>query len=116
MPHKMLLLLALIGLAGCSPSGGHKTAHAPAHKPAASEPIGHTPMPVADVGRADLFHGYRCATDCSSHQQGYEWASEHKITRPEDCRGTSETFLEGCWAFAGKDGPLGVREIFQDED
>jgi len=116
MRHKTILFIAIIGLAACSPSE-HKAEHAPAHKlSAAATPVGHTPHPVQDIGRADLFHGYRCAGDCSSHQAGYEWAAKHKIARPEDCHGTSETFIEGCWAYAGKEGPLGVREIFQDED
>jgi hypothetical protein len=105
----------MIGLAACSP-GERKASQAAAHKAAAAQPLGHTPHPVQDIGRADLFHGYRCGTDCSGHQKGYAWAAQHKIAKPEDCRGTSETFVEGCWAYAGKDGPLGVQEIFQDED
>jgi len=63
-----------------------------------------------------LFHGYPCGTDCTSHQEGYAWGSAHKIANPMDCRGTSETFIEGCRAYAGIEGPLGEREIFQDED
>jgi hypothetical protein len=75
------------------------------------------PHPVQDVGPTDLFHGYRCGGgDCLLHQQGYQWGAEHKIVNPSDCRGASEEFLEGCRAYAGIDGPLGVREIFQDED
>jgi hypothetical protein len=75
------------------------------------------PHPVQDVGPADLFHGYRCGGgDCALHQKGYQWGADHRIVNPKDCRGASEEFLEGCHAFAGIDGPLGVREIFQDED
>lgn len=83
-------------------------------KPVAAKP---KPHPVEDVGPADLFHGYRCGgDDCRLHQQGYQWGADHKISNPSECRGTSEEFIEGCRAFAGIDGPLGVREIFQDED
>jgi hypothetical protein len=82
----------------------------------AAKPVGHTPRPVQDVGRADLFHGYACGNDCSIHQSGYKWGADHRIVNPADCRGTSESFIEGCRAFAGIDGPLGEREIFQDED
>lgn len=75
------------------------------------------PHPLQDVGPVDLFHGYRCGGgDCLLHQQGYQWGADHKIVNPSECRGTSEEFIEGCRAFAGIDGPLGVREIFQDED
>lgn len=82
---------------------------APAAKP--------KPHPAQDVGPTDLFHGYRCGGgDCALHQQGYQWGSDHKVVNPSDCRGASEEFIEGCHAYAGIDGPLGVREIFQDED
>jgi hypothetical protein len=90
---------------------------APANKPTAKS-IGGTPRPLKNASPSDplLFHGYACAGDCSSHQEGYSWASAHKISNPMDCRGTSETFIEGCKAFAGLEGPLGENEIFQDED
>lgn len=109
-----ILLLAMMGLAACSPKPRQfqtKKADAPR---AAS--VGHTPLPVRNVGRADLFHGYPCEADCSIHQAGYAWASTHKIANPKDCRGTSQEFIEGCLAFTGVDGPFGEKEIFQDED
>ena len=87
---------------------------APASRPAATKA---KPHPIQDVGPVDLFHGYRCGGgDCLLHQQGYQWGADHKVVNPAECRGTSEEFIEGCRAFAGIDGPLGVREIFQDED
>jgi hypothetical protein len=58
-----------------------------------------------------LFYGYACGTNCARHQQGYSWASAHKISNPVECRGTSETFIEGCLAFAGIEGPFGQRTI-----
>jgi hypothetical protein len=82
----------------------------------AAKVSGHTPRPVQDIGRADLFHGYACGADCSLHQKGYQWGADHKIANPMDCHGTSEEFIEGCRAFTGIEGPLGEREIFQDED
>jgi hypothetical protein len=93
------------------------SAAAPASKSAARS-SGETPRPLKNASPSGplLFHGYACAGDCSSHQQGYAWASAHNISNPMDCRGTSETFIEGCRAFAGIEGPLGEREIFQDED
>ncbi|MES2256008.1 MAG: hypothetical protein V4559_13325 [Pseudomonadota bacterium] len=89
---------------------------AQANKPAAAKPG--TPRPVKNAMPPGplLFHGYACSGDCTSHQEGYSWASAHKIANPMDCRGTSETFIEGCRAYAGIEGPLGEREIFQDED
>jgi len=116
MKHQIVILMAVIGLAACSP--GERKASAPANKPGAGEQAsaGNTPRPVREVPGEDLFHGYRCDWDCSRHQAGYEWASQHKIGNPKDCRGTSQSFIEGCLAFTGQEGPFGQREIFQDED
>lgn len=46
------------------------------------------------------FHGYICTQDCSGHQAGYAWAERHEITDPDDCRGNSQSFIEGCQAYA----------------
>ena len=107
------ILFALLALGAGSPGES-----APANKPAAAKSIGGTPRPLANASPSGplLFHGYACGEDCAGHQQGYSWASAPKISNPVDCRGTSETFIEGCRAYAGVDGPLGEREIFQDED
>lgn len=51
--------------------------------------------------RAPLtFKGYECTDDCSGHEAGYEWAERKRITDPEDCRGKSRSFIEGCRAYA----------------
>lgn len=131
MRHAFILAMVLMGLAACSP-GDNK-----ASKPAAAAPSkstlaksalakaadrGHTPHPVAPIVDEDLFHGWRCgAGDCSLHQAGYAWASQHKIVNPQDCqeqleKSKSESFIEGCWAYTGAEGPFGHKEIFQDED
>jgi len=116
MSRKHAFILAAAFALGVAMAGAGMAAPAPVNKPAAKA-TGHTPHPVQDVGPADIFHGYRCGGgDCLLHQQGYQWGADHKIVNPADCRGTSEEFIEGCRAFAGIDGPLGVREIFQDED
>jgi len=85
-------------------------------KPAVTKPGSPKPVKNGTSNGPLLFHGYACGVDCTSHQEGYAWGSAHKISNPMDCRGTSETFIEGCRAYAGIEGPLGEREIFQDED
>lgn len=103
-------MIAMV-LASLAPGFGEV---APAAKPAITKakPLGHSPRPFQDIGRADLFHGYRCgASGCLPHQLGYQWGADHRIANPRDCRGTSEEFIEGCLAFAGVDGPLGHREF-----
>jgi hypothetical protein len=46
------------------------------------------------------FYGYECTDDCSGHEAGYQWAEERGITDPDDCSGKSESFIEGCRAYA----------------
>lgn len=43
-----------------------------------------------------------CIDDCSGHEAGYEWASDHEITDPYDCGGNSESFIEGCQSYANE--------------
>jgi hypothetical protein len=114
--HRFILLIFTLGLAACSPPE-HK-ASLSAHKLAASKSAdsGHTPSPVNEVPGEGLFHGWMCNWDCSAHQAGYAWASTHKIVNPKDCHGPSQSFVEGCWAFTGVEGPFGQSVIFQDED
>jgi hypothetical protein len=49
---------------------------------------------------AQEFHGYPCTQDCSGHKAGYLWAERHDITDPDDCSGNSQSFIEGCEAYA----------------
>ena len=49
---------------------------------------------------AGTFHGYACSTDCSGHKAGYAWAERKGITSPDDCGGKSQSFIEGCKAYA----------------
>lgn len=45
---------------------------------------------------------WSCTEDCSGHEAGYEWASEQGITDPDDCGGNSDSFIEGCEAYANE--------------
>jgi hypothetical protein len=46
------------------------------------------------------YGGGGCTYDCSGHEAGYEWAEEHGIDDPDDCGGNSQSFIEGCQAYA----------------
>jgi hypothetical protein len=62
----------------------------------------------APAPAALTFHGYVCVDTCRGHSAGYEWAEERAITDPDDCPidpHNSHSFTEGCWAYAGRDGP-----------
>jgi hypothetical protein len=111
---RLSLLVALAGLCACSPAPSKNAA--PQANTAAAESKPAEPAPVKTVAMPRhpiLFHGYACTEGCLSHQQGYGWASAHGISNPNDCHGTSETFIEGCRAFTGIEGPFGGRIIDQ---
>lgn len=56
------------------------------------------------------FRGYPCTEDCSGHEAGYEWAEEEGIEDPDDCGGNSDSFIEGCQAYAEE-----MQEEYDDE-
>lgn len=58
------------------------------------------PSISSPIGRRRTFAGYPCTNDCSGHEAGYEWAEENNISDPDDCDGNSESFIEGCRAYA----------------
>ena len=58
------------------------------------------PPPNQEDSGSLTFHGYACTIDCSGHEAGYKWAEEHGITDPDDCSGNSQSFIEGCKAYA----------------
>jgi hypothetical protein len=45
------------------------------------------------------FKGYECTEDCSGHEAGYNWAEENGIEDAGDCRGNSQSFIEGCISY-----------------
>lgn len=45
---------------------------------------------------------WKCTSDCSGHEAGYEWAADKGITDPDDCGGKSNSFIEGCEAYANE--------------
>jgi hypothetical protein len=49
---------------------------------------------------SNTFGGYSCTNDCSGHEAGYNWAEENGIDDPDDCRGNSDSFIEGCQSYA----------------
>ncbi len=62
------------------------------------------------------FHGYDCTVDCSGHEAGYEWAEQEGITDPESCDGSSNSFIEGCRAYAEEQGGGFVGDDDDDND
>lgn len=46
------------------------------------------------------FKGFVCQGDCSGHRAGYAWAARNGIKDPSQCSGNSQSFYEGCVAYA----------------
>lgn len=57
--------------------------------------------------RSPRFGGYECTSDCSGHRAGYEWAQARGIESPDDCSGRSQSFIEGCQAYAEEQSQAG---------
>jgi hypothetical protein len=119
---RIALLVGFIGVLSqaCSPEPTGKSSESSATpRPGSTTPDSEaiprdeTPPPDSDSSPDEgssppgalTFHGYACLDDCSGHQAGYDWAEEHGITDPSECGGNSESFIEGCKAYAGEDGP-----------
>jgi len=62
------------------------------------------------------FYGYLCSDDCSGHEAGYNWAAENGISDPSQCGGNSQSFIEGCEAFAIESDDPGDDEYDLDGD
>ena len=52
------------------------------------------PYSVEDTG------DYVCTEDCGGHEAGFAWAQENDFIDAGDCGGNSQSFIEGCEAFA----------------
>ena len=46
--------------------------------------------------------GLPCTEECSGQDAGYEWAEQNGIGDPNDCGGDSDSFIEGCMAYAAE--------------
>lgn len=53
-----------------------------------------------DARNVEDSRNYVCIQDCSGHEAGFAWAQDNEITDASDCGGNSQSFIEGCEAFA----------------
>lgn len=57
-------------------------------------------IPAARGPYVAAFGSTGCTQDCGGHNAGYQWAEDNGITDPGDCDGNSDSFIEGCEAYA----------------
>ena len=55
---------------------------------------------VSDMTFEDVGDTSSCTDDCSGHSAGFEWAKENTEGDASLCSGDSDSFVEGCQAFA----------------
>lgn len=95
----LAVALASLLLAGCNSDRQRHAAEA--RSEAAQELAAEAAAAnLAGTTYADQGQPYGCTLDCSGHEAGYKWADENEITDPADCEGNSQSFIEGCEAYA----------------
>lgn len=66
--------------------------------------IGMNPPAAPPTTYQEARGAYDCTDDCSGHEAGWAWAEENDIASPEECGGRSQSFIEGCEAYADEIG------------
>lgn len=59
-----------------------------------------TLLATVSFAQGMTFKGFDCKSDCSGHRAGYAWAQRKGITDTSQCGGNSQSFYEGCLAYA----------------
>lgn len=97
-----LLAVVVLCLAGCS--GGDDTSYDGEDEAVAEDAADWladaSADAYADTAYEDTYGDSDCTVDCSGHNAGYAWAEENGITDPYECDGNSQSFIEGCQAYA----------------
>jgi hypothetical protein len=61
-------------------------------------------------------HRHRRTFLIQGHEAGYEWAEENDIDDPDDCGGNSDSFIEGCQAYAEERQTFRTTEEHDDDE
>lgn len=113
-PHHWLVLVVLAAaLSACGDSGERESQAAARAEDAADDARQRAYRDLgansdgtdADAGNVDAYDvedegNYTCSGDCSGHEAGFQWAQDQDIDDASDCGGNSQSFIEGCEAFA----------------
>lgn len=88
----------------------------PEHSRSVREPLRQIEIAEQQPPAQLVFRRDVCTIDCSGHEAGYAWAEEQGIDDPDDCRGNSESFIEGCRAYATEQQQESAAEVEDDEE
>lgn len=86
--HFLIITVALLFLSGCTGSNSYYSDD--------------NDYEVEERESVVTRDNWECTDDCSGHDAGYEWASDKGIDDPDDCGGNSDSFIEGCQAYANE--------------
>lgn len=92
MNKALTALGAMLLLSSCGSAEGEDERYDAAYENAQDE--------ASDLTFEDVGSTAACTQDCSGHDAGFEWAKEHGIADASECGGTSDSFIEGCEAYA----------------
>jgi hypothetical protein len=73
-------------------------------------------LPTISSADAQTFHGYPCTVECSGHEAGFDWAEQNGITNSSDCGGNSNSFIDGCEAWADENGSDEYSDDYSGDD
>ncbi len=71
---------------------------------------------LSDASFEDVGDTSQCTEDCSGHDAGFEWARDHDVTDASECSGDSQSFVEGCEAYAGAHEQAAEEELESGDD
>jgi hypothetical protein len=55
---------------------------------------------LSDASFEDVGDSGQCTNDCSGHEAGFDWARDQGVADVSECSGSSQSFVEGCEAYA----------------
>jgi hypothetical protein len=90
----LILLVSSVLLSGCSSSESYDETYNPSDHTSSGYDSNNNDRITSD--------NWNCTGNCSGHEAGYEWASNKGISDPDECDGNSDSFIEGCQAYANE--------------
>jgi hypothetical protein len=71
---------------------------------------------LSDATFEDVGDTGDCTEDCGGHDAGFEWARDQGVTDSSECSGDSQSFVEGCEAYASAVETAADDDLDSDEE
>jgi hypothetical protein len=96
----LVAMLASVATAHCSEPGYEEQTDYVAARAANAPDPDDVAADLASSSYENEGAPYGCTQDCSGHEAGWAWAADNGVTDSSECGGRSQSFSEGCIAFA----------------